>query len=142
MSIGQATLREATEPGGAADTKADKTGANPINFQDTFILSNEYIDLGDAYTNSTYFEYRMPLQENTLQWRTQIPMTASDLSGDTKFGLGDISTRFLKTVKLTPKDAWILGLEAWFDTASDPSLGTGNAPAPVLVPPAVRIFNL
>lgn len=129
LLAGQAVLQQSDEPEAKKDMSADKTGTNPINFQDTFIVWNEYSDLGhDLYTNQTVFEYAAPLQQNTMTVRVRIPMVTSNISGDTEFGLGDISLRGLKTVELNQKGmyAWVAGLEAWFNTASDVSLGAGK----------------
>lgn len=114
--------------GSTAPSKADKTGTNPANFQNTFVFWNEYAELeGDHYTNQTVFEYKVPLQENSMQWRIRIPLVTSDLSGDTEFGIGDLSTRVMKRLKMTRDYAWLVGLESWWDTAREASLGSGKS---------------
>ncbi|MCE5241468.1 hypothetical protein LLH23_23635 [bacterium] len=119
----------------AAARKADKTGTNPANFQDTFVLWNEYVELdGGSYTNQTVFEYKVPLQNSTMQARLRIPMVTSDLSGDTEFGIGDISARIVKTFEVTREYALVGGLESWWNTAREASLGRGKTSlGPLLV---------
>jgi hypothetical protein len=112
---------------GSPVSKDDKTGTNPVNFQNTMVLWNEYRDLpGDHYFNQAVFEYRQPLQDRGAELRLRVPMVASDLSGDTEFGIGDIALRYLRSLKLTRKYAWAAGLETFFDTAGDDALGTGK----------------
>jgi len=111
-------------------SKDDKSGTNPINFQNDVRLYNEYQDLGNGATgNVTTFEYRTPFADGKWQYRIRVPYKSLDLTGagfpTNESGLGDINMRvltvpFLNTEKAS---AWAFGLEAWFPTASDDALG-------------------
>lgn len=139
--------RVGTPADAAAALKADKTGTNPANFQNQFVFWNEYVDLGGGlHTNQTVFDYRVPFQDQSVQLRIRIPMVSSDATGETEFGIGDISTRVVKRLKLTRKYALMAGLESWWNTAAEASLGTGKITvAPVMAyvmfyPKSRRIF--
>ena len=116
--------------------KGDKTGTNPINFTFDARLYNEFIWLdteGDGEQNITTFEYRRPLFEGKLQFRTRIRATwiEADVNGDgsndlNKFGLGDVDIRFLAVpyVNMKRKVAVAVGLETFLPTPTDDALGS------------------
>ena len=118
--------------------KADKTGTNPINFQKELRLYNEYLWLnteGDGSQNLTTLELRAPLFEGKWQWRVRARFTSieADLNDDgnddvDESGIGDTDMRFLTVpvMDFENKQAMALGLEFFFDTASEDVLGSGT----------------
>ena len=57
-----------------AAAKDDKTGTNPINFQNELRIYNEYLWLntdGDGNQNLTTLEYRTPFMDGKWQWRVR-----------------------------------------------------------------------
>jgi hypothetical protein len=114
-------------------SKEDKSGTNPINFQNEVRLYNEYQDLGNGATgNVTTFEYRTPFADGKWSYRIRVPYVSRDFSGagipTDESGLGDINMRVLTVPYLNGENgtAWAVGLEAWFPTASDDALGTDS----------------
>jgi hypothetical protein len=118
----------------SADSAQDKTGTNPVNFQNELRLYNVFTSLpGDHYQNLSVFRYVMPFNNRTMNIRLDLPLVATDVTGDTEFGFGDLNLRWLWTAKQTRKDAVAVGIESWWDTATDDALGSGkNALAPVV----------
>lgn len=124
---------------GSAKTaaKSDKTGTNPINFQNELRLYNEYLWLdteGDSNQNMTTLEFRTPFLNGKWQYRLRARYnflnvdTNNDGSDEiNKDGLGDVDMRFLTVpyLNMTNKTAFATGLEVFLDTASDDALGSG-----------------
>ena len=106
-----------------AGAKADKTGTNPLNFQKTISLKNEYNDLGGVYANFTRFVYAYPLLSN-LKLSAEIPWLASDASGSDEFGLSDIVGKSSWIPYATRTMGVALGADLAAPTASDEVLGT------------------
>jgi hypothetical protein len=79
-------------PNADDDTQADKSGTNPLNFQNTLSFKNEFNRIGDNYANFTRFNYSHPLAPN-LKVGLDLPLLASDATGHDKFGLGDIAVK-------------------------------------------------
>ncbi len=109
----------------APDARADKTGTNPLNFQQTVSLKNEYNDLGEGYANFTRLVYAYPLLPN-LKASAEIPLLASDASGSDEFGLSDIVIKSSWIPYATQKMGVALGVDLAAPTASDEMLGTGK----------------
>lgn len=115
----------------------DKTGTNPINFTFDARLYNEYRWLntaGDGGQNITTFEFRAPFADGKWQFRGKI--RAVDLEADfnddgiddvDEFGFGDTDIRLMTIpyLNIEKRIGVALGLEAFFDTASDDALGAG-----------------
>ena len=120
-----------------AAAKADKTGTNPINFQNELRIYNEYLWLntdGDGNQNMTTLEFRAPFLEGKWQWRVRARYNAiaADLNNDgsddiDESGFGDLDMRFLTVpyMNLEKKMAFATGLELFLDTASEDALGSG-----------------
>ena len=117
--------------------KADKTGTNPINFTFDARLYNEYQWLnteGDGDQNITTLEFRAPIMDGKWQFRvrTRYQGIEADLNDDGRndldeSGWGDTDIRFLTVpyMDMSKKMAVAVGLEIFFDTASDDALGSG-----------------
>jgi hypothetical protein len=120
-----------------AAMKADKTGTNPINFTYDARLYNEYQWLnteGDGDQNITTLEFRAPIMDGRWQFRvrTRYQGIEADLNDDGRddldeSGWGDTDIRFLTVpyMDMSKKMAIAVGLEIFFDTASDDALGSG-----------------
>jgi hypothetical protein len=120
---------------------ADNTGTNPANFTYDFRASAEYQSLpgGDNSNRLTTFEMRWPLGANIglekpgqrFQLRFKVPMvdlSLEDPEGGTsnRSGIGDINARLLWLAHMNKKFVLATGLEVFFDTATDESLGQGK----------------
>jgi hypothetical protein len=119
------------DPEAKDDFSGDKTGTNPINFTFDARLYNEYLWLntnGDGDRNVTTFEFRAPLLDGKLQFRTRLRAAhvEADLTGNgandvDSFGLGEIDFRFLGVPYIDMKKR--LALAVGFETF----LPTGNS---------------
>ena len=108
----------------------DNSGTNPIAFTWDFRFYPEAKSLpGDNSSQTFTFEHRVPLSSN-LQFRTKSSFVSStvDTPGGsvTTTGFGDTSARLLTVPIAGPKFALATGLEAFFNTASQPNLGEGR----------------
>ena len=120
-----------------AAMKADKTGTNPINFQNELRFYNEYQWLnvaGEGSQNIATAEYRTPFMDGKWQFRVKARNTRmdADLNGDgstdiDQGGWGDTDIRFLTVpiMNMEKKMAIAFGVEAFLDTAKKDSLGSG-----------------
>src|SRR5262249_15750475 len=126
----------ATTPAPTSDTKSDKSGTNPLNFQTEFRLFNETQFLrGHGYQNITTFQYVQPFASN-FAVRLRLPVVGNDVTGSNEYGLGDITARVNWVPYVNRKVGVLVGSEFAFDTASKSQLGTGKytiAPVGVLV---------
>ncbi len=116
----------------------DKTGTNPIDFQRELRFNNEYLwlnTLGDGTQNLTTAEFKTPFAGGKWQWRvrTRFNMLKADLDNDgvndvDESGLGDTDMRFITIpyVNMAKKQAVAVGVEVFFDTASEDALGSGT----------------
>ena len=112
------------------DFSGDQSGTNPINFTFDARLYNEYLWLntrGDGIRNVTTFEYRQPLLDGRLQFRTRLRATAveADVTGNgsddiESFGLGEIDFRFLTVpyIDMQKRRALAIGLETFLPTGN------------------------
>lgn len=116
--------------------KSDKTGTNPVNFQRESRLYNEYTWLnteGDGDQNVTTFEFRTPFANGKWQFRmrARYNILTADFNDDgvddvDESGFGDMDVRFLTVPYFKGTNAIACGLEAFFNTASEDTLGTGS----------------
>ena len=116
--------------------KQDKTGTNPINFQMELRFYDEYTWLnagGDSTQNTATVEFRAPLFSDKWQFRARARYNWIDLdlgggNDISESGLGDTDIRFLTVpvVDMKNKQAMAVGLEVFFNTASEDVLGSGT----------------
>jgi len=116
----------------------DKTGTNPVNFTKDFRVYNEYSWLntdGDGNQNLTTAEFRTPFADGKWQWRLRAKYNSveADINNDgtddiDESGLGDLDMRFLTVpyIDMAKGQAVAVGLEVFFDTASEDALGSGT----------------
>lgn len=138
LTIGFISTGVQAEEDKQAAAKADKTGTNPINFQREIRLYNEFSWLnaaGDGHQNLTTVEFRTPFLEGKWQWRirARYNLVEADFNNDgidevDDSGFGDMDMRFLTVpyLDVTKKQAFAIGLEVFFDTASEDVLGSGT----------------
>ncbi len=103
--------------------QADKTGTNPLNFQRTLGLKNEFNGIGGRYANFTRLTYSEPLRAN-VKLGLELPLLATDLSGADKFGLSDITIKASWIPYATRKMGVALGTDLILPTATDDFLGS------------------
>jgi len=111
------------ESDSAAADKADKTGTNPLNFQTTLSLKNEFNRISDRYANLTRLTYSHPLLPN---WKigVELPFLASDASGSDQAGLSDVVLKTSWIPYATRKMGLALGADLTTPTATQDVLGT------------------
>jgi hypothetical protein len=114
----------------ASDFKGDKTGTNPVNFTFDARIYNEFLWLnteGDGDRNVTTVEYRQPLLDGKLQFRTRIRVAGvqADVTGNGRddlesFGLGEIDFRFLSVpyIDMKKRRAIAVGFETFLPTGN------------------------
>jgi hypothetical protein len=103
--------------------KEDKTGTNPLNFQNTVGLKNEFNGIGGRYANVTRLTYSQPLRPN---WKlgVELPLLATDVSGTDEFGLSDIVLKTSWIPYATKTMGVALGTDLVLPTATDDVLGS------------------
>jgi hypothetical protein len=122
----------------AQEKKADNSGTNPVNFTFDFRMWMEVEMLeGDNSFTKTAFEYRAPVSKTVAARFRGYKIDLSQGSGSTTTGFGDMDARLIWVPKVTRKGAIALGMEATFNTASQPILGTGKT---TLGPQAFLVF--
>jgi len=131
-------IRAFGQEGAQAAMKADKTGTNPINFQNELRVYNEFSWLntaGDGEQNVTTLEGRTPLLDGKLQFRARARYSwiKADLDDDgsddiDESGFGDVDFRLLSVpvLDVANKRALAVGLEVFLDTAEEDVLGSGT----------------
>jgi hypothetical protein len=138
-ALAQQEAAAAAMPAQSGDVRAahaaDKSGTNPLNLQTEFRLFNEYQGhRGGRYFNTTTFQYVQPFAQHTAAARIRLPLVATDLGGGGDFGFGDFNLRFNYVPRITHKYGILTGVETFWDTASESTLGSGrNVVAPVFV---------
>lgn len=114
----------------AAAQEDDNTGTNPVNFTYDFTSWMEVQTLeGDNSITRTAFAYSIPLgTETSFRFRAyKIDLSlGSGPSASTTTGFGDMDARFIWVPAVSQRGAIALGLEATFNTASQPVLGSGK----------------
>ena len=95
---------------------------------------------GDNSYSKTTFEYRAPLSKKVAArfrgYRIDLSM-GNGATASTTTGFGDMDARILWVPKASQKGAIVFGIEAAFNTASQPILGTGKT---TLGPQAFLVF--
>ena len=131
-------------------SKEDKTGTNPINFQDEVRFYSEYSWLnteGDGNQNVATFEFRTPFAGGkwAFRMRQDFSYLGADFDNDgsddvNETGTGDLDFRFLTVFHQKGMNAFAGAMEVFLNTANDEVLGSG---ATVLGPQAfyVRFFR-
>jgi hypothetical protein len=116
--------------------KKDKSGTNPINFQDEIRFYNEYSWLntaGDGTQNLTTAEFRSPFAGGkwAYRFRARYNALAADFNDDgiddvNQSGVGDLDMRFLTIFSVKGMNAFAGAMEIFFNTANDTALGSGT----------------
>jgi hypothetical protein len=135
----------------SAQAQEDNTGTNPVNFTYDFRLYAEMASLpqddGSLITNTIEFRWPFgrdvaklkgedtgsPFHDMGKQWGMRLRTRHSDLNldlpeaGNTSVsGIGDFDARLLYLPYVRPKTIIALGLEAFFDTATNDAIGSGK----------------
>ncbi len=123
---------------GSAQEKKDNSGTNPVNFTNDFRMWMEFDMLqGDNSYIKQAFEYRTPLSKKVASRIRGYKIDLSQGGGTTTTGYGDMDARLIWVPKVSKKAAIALGIEATFNTATHPTLGTGKT---TLGPQAFLVF--
>jgi len=111
-----------TAPAATFKDTDDKTGTNPLNFQNSLQLKNEFNKIGGEYANFTRLRYDQPLRSN-LKVGLEVPLMATDLPGRDEFGLSDIILHGSWIPHVTKTLGVALGADFTIPTATDDVLG-------------------
>jgi hypothetical protein len=119
----------------AEEEKKDSTGTNPINFTNDFRIYVEHQDLnvgGDSGGQVMTFEFRKPIFED-YQIRTRIRGVSRSIDANedgipeaNSTAVGDMDVRLLTVPYQKGKNAVAIGLESFWNTASNDLLGDGR----------------
>ncbi len=138
------TTGESTAESGGGIDKADKTGTNPLNFQRTAQVVNEFDGLGGAQVNFTRFRFAQPFYGGRMSFRAEIPLVyahagIANPGGDeggggsvtrvgnvSRFGLGDINLKFSYIPYARKSGGLLTAVELNPPTATESVLGTGK----------------
>ncbi|MDX2494981.1 MAG: hypothetical protein QNK27_08485 [Desulfuromusa sp.] len=111
-----------------ASAKQDKTGTNPVNFTYDLKIYNEFSWLNpDGEQNVTTLVAKAPFADDKWQLQVKLRYSSLDVGPVDDSGFGDIDVRLLTVpyLNMEAKKAVAIGIEAFFDTASEDSLGSG-----------------
>ena len=148
--------------GGIASAQQDNTGTNPVNFTYDFRLFTEMASLpsDDSSLITSTIEFRWPFGRDVAnlkgvgagsryhdmgrRWGMRIRARHSQLSVDVPgagaysvSGIGDFDARLLYLPYVGKKSILAVGLEGFFDTASNDALGSGKTS---LGPTVIGVF--
>lgn len=104
----------------------DKTGTNPLNFQRTLHVFNDYQNLPSSrYWNALGAEYIDVFHGGRMDWRAELPLVLSDRDdGDSDFGIGDLNLRYDWIPMMDAKNGALLGTGLGIPIATHDGLGT------------------
>ena len=103
----------------------DKTGTDPTKFTRTLVLLNEFRSLGgDLGLDEFVFRYTQPLRK--VKFQLTLPLDATDLTGTTQVGFGEIGFKASYLPKMTPKFGLVVFLDTSFPTATKDVFGAGK----------------
>ena len=119
-----------------AGDKNDKTGTNPINFQDDIRIYSEYSWLntdGDGAQTLTTLEYRTPFAGGKWQYRMRLNHKYYSIDDNddgvdeiNSTGIGDFDFRFLTIFSLKGKNGFAGAMEVFLNSANKEELGSGT----------------
>lgn len=116
----------------------DKTGTNPLNFQQQIDVTNVYAELDELYLNSLTYRHAVPLLNRRLLLSGSVPLVTGNLTGRRETGLGDVGASVEWTPWLGNRRGLLAGLQATFDTATVDALGLR---VPTLMPYAQFVWQ-
>jgi hypothetical protein len=119
----------------AANNKSDKSGTNPINFQDDVRIYSEYSWInteGEGNQSVTTLEFRTPFAGGkwAFRLRQDYSYLGADLDNDgeddvNETGTGDLDFRFVTIIHQFGMNAFAGAMEVFLNTANDEVLGSG-----------------
>ena len=89
-------------------------------------LSNEYRFLSDSYYDATLLRYTEPFLDGRAALRLTLPFNATDRTGDSVTGFGDIAAKFSWIPHVDRHQAYVLSTEIYAPTADEDALRTGK----------------
>jgi hypothetical protein len=116
----------------------DKTGTNPLNFQQQIDVTNVYAELEALYLNSLTYRHAVPLLNRRLLLSGSVPLVTGNLTGRGETGLGDVGAGLEWTPWLGNRRGLVAGVQMTFDTATVDALGLR---VPTLMPYAQFVWQ-
>lgn len=113
-------------PDAAAEPKKENDGTDPTQLASSADVTLEHLDLRGGFGSQTLaFGFTTPVGVgNSLRFRA--PLVANDVLGDGSLGLGDVSVKITRVLKVTRQYGIVVGGELAFDTADRLELGSGK----------------
>lgn len=114
------TAAEPTEP------KTENDGTDPTQLSSSADVTLEHLDLRGGFGSQTLaFGFTTPIAAGT-SLRFRAPLVANDVLGNNSLGLGDVSVKLTRVLKVTRQYGIVVGGELAFDTADRLELGSGK----------------
>jgi len=103
-------------------------GTNPTKLSRVAEAKYEYLNLGQGVRSGALrLNYVQPLgDKGDYALRLRLPVQMNNALGLDSYGLGDVSLMLFHVFGVTREQGFVWQLEANFDTASRPELGTGK----------------
>jgi hypothetical protein len=134
--VTETTTESATEQ--TTKPEVDTSGTNPVVLTRSTSLNSEYIKLTTGnYSNVTKFTYVEPFANGRMNVVFNVPLVATDVLGEGRFGLGDVSIKWNWVADVNLKTGLVVAAELITPTASDKVLGSGKW---VLAPSLIYVF--
>ncbi len=107
---------------------ADKTGTDPTNFQQTLVLSNEYMNFAhsNAYLNTTTLAYVEPMKQGRARFTLEVPFAVTNSTGRRESGLSDLTLRYGQILHLDRSKAIVGAVGLVVPSAAEDALGAGK----------------
>jgi hypothetical protein len=123
-----AVAQDAEPTSKAAALAKENDGTDPTQLSTAADVSIEHLDLRNGFDTQTLtFGIGIPVGEDKrTSIRLKVPFAANDVLGNDGLGLGDMSVKVTRVLKVTRKYGIVVGGELAFDTASRIELGSGK----------------
>jgi hypothetical protein len=136
-SPGTAQAPQAGRPLIAPD---DRTGTNPLKLEPAVELANDLGSLPQGlFVNETAYRLAVPLFDRRMLVAADLPLVATDISGRTDFGFGDLRVDGRWRARLTDRYGLVVGAAASVSTATKDTLGLGSH---TIAPFAIVVFGV
>jgi hypothetical protein len=110
----------------AAEPKKENDGTDPTQLSSSADVTLEHLDLRGGFGSQTLaFGFTTPITAGT-SLRFRAPLVANDVFGNDSLGLGDVSIKLTRVLKVTRQYGIVVGGELAFDTAERLELGSGK----------------
>jgi hypothetical protein len=103
----------------------DKTGSNPLNFQQQADATTTYLTRDGRYLTTATYRHGITLFDRRVRISGSVPLGRTDVTGADVRGLGDVGTDVEWLPWLARRGGLVVGLRSTWDTAVD-GIGLGT----------------